>query len=53
MVNGGSEDEFRHKLNKAVLELNYNTLPAPKPVKVLPTKHTFETIEVSDCNNFI
>ncbi|CAH1099594.1 unnamed protein product [Psylliodes chrysocephalus] len=45
MVNGGSEDEFRHKLNKAVLELNYNTLPAPKPVKVLPTKHTFETIE--------
>ncbi|CAG9857713.1 unnamed protein product [Phyllotreta striolata] len=49
-LNSGSEDEFRHKLNKAVLELNYNTLPAPKPLKVLPAKHTFETIEEKPMN---
>lgn len=45
MLGSHSEDEFRNKLNKAVLELNYTPVPVPKPVKCFPVKHTFETIQ--------
>nr|CAH7728636.1 unnamed protein product [Callosobruchus chinensis] len=45
MLASHSEDDFRNKLNKAVLELNYSTVPAPKPVKLFPGKNTFETIQ--------
>lgn len=46
MLGSHCEDDFRNDLNKAVLELNYTPVPAPKPVKMFPTRHTFETIEV-------
>ncbi|XP_018564271.1 phosphoinositide 3-kinase adapter protein 1 isoform X2 [Anoplophora glabripennis] len=45
MLGSHCEDDFRSDLNKAVLELNYTPVPAPKPVKMFPTRHTFETIE--------
>lgn len=46
MLGSHSEDEFRNNLNKAVMEINYSPVPAPKPVKTFPVKHFFETIQV-------
>lgn len=46
MLGSHSEDEFSNNLNKAVMEINYSPVPAPKPVKTFPIKHTFETIQV-------
>lgn len=46
MLGSHSEDEFRSKLNKAVMEINYTPVPTPKPVKSPHIKHTFETIQV-------
>lgn len=53
MLGSHSEDEFRSKLNKAVMEINYSPVPAPKPVKCFPVKHVFETIQVSICEIII
>lgn len=46
MLGSHSEDDFRSKLNRAVMEINYSPVPIPKPVKSFPVKHTFETIQV-------
>lgn len=53
MLGSHSEDEFRNKLNKAVMEINYSPVPAPKPVKTFPVKNTFETIQVTLYKTFI
>ncbi|KAJ8940957.1 hypothetical protein NQ318_006808 [Aromia moschata] len=45
MLGSNSEDDFRNDLNKAIMELNYTPVPAPKPVKIFPPRYTFETIE--------
>lgn len=45
------QDTFTNELKSAVMRLNYQTVPAPKPVKLgsfLLRNTTFETIEV--CN---
>lgn len=41
------EDEFRNNLNRAIMNLHYTPLPAPKPVKnsIFTNKPVFETIE--------
>ncbi|KAJ8984760.1 hypothetical protein NQ317_005025 [Molorchus minor] len=44
MMLGHSEDELRNDLNKAIMELNYTPVPAPKPVKMFLGRY-FETIE--------
>uniref|UniRef100_A0A6P7GY54 Uncharacterized protein LOC114347904 n=1 Tax=Diabrotica virgifera virgifera TaxID=50390 RepID=A0A6P7GY54_DIAVI len=44
MLGKHSEEEIRNDLNKAVMELNYNTLPIPKPKK-LPIDHSYQLIE--------
>ncbi|XP_028128582.2 phosphoinositide 3-kinase adapter protein 1 isoform X1 [Diabrotica virgifera virgifera] len=46
MLGKHSEEEIRNDLNKAVMELNYNTLPIPKPKK-LPIDHSYQLIEES------